>query len=286
MSNVIDEIKPQKMAANSVVNYLKGKGVKDEEIKWSGIETFLEGKKSVSKEELQEFAKGSMLQIEEKILGEDGETRFQDPEDSSFEYSWNEVEENAKLFAESNNLTYTINDWDGERDYITITYYDENGEYDDEVDLPKIEGRTKWHDYTTKGATNYHELLFKMPGSDYSNNAMRVHWGESGVLAHARIDDIKLPSGEKMLFVEEIQSDWHNEGKKNGYGYSRFKLIDRGEANESMGNRYAVRDLEKETNVWNGNDLIAATSTINRYISKYEKGKTPDAPLRPLTLIM
>ena len=34
---VIDGIKQNKMSANGVVSYLKGKGVKDEEIKWSGI---------------------------------------------------------------------------------------------------------------------------------------------------------------------------------------------------------------------------------------------------------
>ena len=37
------------------MSYLKGRGVKDEEIKWNGIEAFLEGKKSVTKAEMQEF---------------------------------------------------------------------------------------------------------------------------------------------------------------------------------------------------------------------------------------
>lgn len=68
MSEVIGDIKLDKMGANGVVPYLKGKGVKDEEIKWSGIATFLEGKKSVTKAELQEFAKNSMLKIEEETL--------------------------------------------------------------------------------------------------------------------------------------------------------------------------------------------------------------------------
>lgn len=68
MSNVINDIKPEKMGAGGVVSYLKGKGVKNEEIKWSGIEAFLEGKKSVTKSDLQEFAAGSMLQIEEETL--------------------------------------------------------------------------------------------------------------------------------------------------------------------------------------------------------------------------
>lgn len=46
MGKVVDSIKQAKVGAGGVVPYLKGKGVKNEEIKWSGIEAFLEGKKS------------------------------------------------------------------------------------------------------------------------------------------------------------------------------------------------------------------------------------------------
>ena len=52
MGKVIDDIKLEKMGAGGVVSYLKGKGVKNEEIKWSGIEDYLDGKKSVTKAEL------------------------------------------------------------------------------------------------------------------------------------------------------------------------------------------------------------------------------------------
>ena len=68
MGKTIDEMKQDKIGANSVIPYLKGRGVKDEEIKWSGIESFLDGKKSVTKAELQEFVANSQLQIEETVL--------------------------------------------------------------------------------------------------------------------------------------------------------------------------------------------------------------------------
>ena len=148
MGKVVDALKPGKYGAASVVNTLRGKGVKAEEIKWSGIEQWLDGKKSVSKEELQEFVAGSMLQVEEEF----------------------------------------------------------------KTDEPK------WDAYRLRGGSNYRELLFKLPDSDYSNDAMKAHWGyeTSGVLAHARLQDFNVDGG-KMLFVEEIQSDWHNEGHKKGY---------------------------------------------------------------------
>ncbi|MEE0898651.1 MAG: hypothetical protein U0L88_13625, partial [Acutalibacteraceae bacterium] len=152
MSNTIDGMKDGKHGANSVIPYLKGKGVKDEEIKWSGIETFLEGKKSVTKAELQEFAQGSQLQIKEEIT---------------------------------------------------------------------FGKKTKWSRYKLQAGKNYREITFSMPDSTYTNDAMKTHWGENaeGILAHARVQDFDV-DGKKMLFIEEIQSDWHNEGHKKGYSDS------------------------------------------------------------------
>jgi hypothetical protein len=44
------------------------------------------------------------------------------------------------------------------------------------------------------------------------------HWKEHpNVLAHARVQDIDGPNGEKILQIEEIQSDWHQAGRKKGY---------------------------------------------------------------------
>ena len=37
------------------------------------------------------------------------------------------------------------------------------------------------------------------------------------VLAHIRMDDREDTEGRKVLFVQEIQSDWHQSGKKTGY---------------------------------------------------------------------
>lgn len=43
------------------------------------------------------------------------------------------------------------------------------------------------------------------------------HWDDPNVLAHMRVSDRRGPNGEKILHVEEIQSDWHQEGRKKGY---------------------------------------------------------------------
>jgi hypothetical protein len=43
------------------------------------------------------------------------------------------------------------------------------------------------------------------------------HMDEPNVLAHIRMNDRTGPDGERILFVEEIQSDWHQLGRQKGY---------------------------------------------------------------------
>jgi hypothetical protein len=40
------------------------------------------------------------------------------------------------------------------------------------------------------------------------------HWDEPNVLAHVRFNDRTGPNGEKMLFLEEVQSDYGQDYRK------------------------------------------------------------------------
>ena len=322
MARVVDSVKQNKLGASSVVSMLRGKGVKAEEIKWSGIEEWLDGKKSVTKAELQEFIAGSMLQIEEDVLGDKEIPYSQEHLDqiAKYEAERDIIAENLKtewkrivgtdipityfgaglesavvnnlLLANSEKkgnteagyqykakraaLQRVIEDadhyfgFDNARQAIREAVKDpknfmkayemtafEESVFKDFIKAKeaysKVEGisivdqraliaiaesadrfsnrilkvknehraeaakyLSKYRGYTIKGGTNYRELLFRIPGSTYSNGAMNVHWERAGVLAHARLQDMNTFLG-KMLFIEELQSDWHNEGHKSGY---------------------------------------------------------------------
>ena len=230
MSKVIDDIKLEKMGASSILNHLKNRGVKDEEIKWSGIETFLEGKKSVTKAELQEFVAGSQLQIVEQMSGDDIDLRY----DGS-KRAYNLYDSNGEVID-----TFTYNEFlDG---YVA--------ESDEEIYSNSLEltealreeyGKTSapsWEQYKIDGGTNYRELVFQLPNSTYSNRAMRGHWGQDaeGILVHARIQDFEV-DGKKMLFIEELQSDWHNEGREKGYSTKEYE--DAVAVYDKLANEYA-----------------------------------------------
>jgi hypothetical protein len=43
------------------------------------------------------------------------------------------------------------------------------------------------------------------------------HFEQPNILAHMRVND-RVVDGKKTLFIEEVQSDWHQAGRKQGYG--------------------------------------------------------------------
>ena len=321
MARVVDGVKQEKLGAASVVSMLRGKGVKAEEIKWSGIEAWLEGKKSVTKAELQEFIAGSMLQIEEETLHDDDDpyteeeqaqiSKFEEEretiaeqlkaewkrivgtdipirnfgaglehsvveklmeantaakanteagykyraakaalqrviEDDDWGYdtdrqAFREAVRNPKSFMDNFEMTSfqkgVFRDFikakeayskvpgipmDDQKALIAIAasadrFSSRIAKVQSEHRAKEAKRRTKWGQYKLSGGTNYRELLFRMPDSDYSNDAMYTHWeNRYGVLAHARIQDLRI-DGKWALFVEELQSDWHNSGHKDGY---------------------------------------------------------------------
>ena len=295
MGKTIDDIKIAKMGAGGVVPYLKGRGVKDEEIKWSGIEAFLEGKKSVTKEELQEFVAGSQLQIVEQMSGEGIDLRYN-----------------------GSDRAYTLYDSNGEA-VDTFTYNEFLDGYvsdsDEEVYSNEIELREaleeaygatsspKWEQYKLDGGSNYRELVFQMPNSTYSNRAMRGHWGQDaeGILVHARIQDMNTSDG-KMLFVEELQSDWHNEGHAKGYStvayedavessdklYNEYKKVDLAFHKYVRSNEFMTdpEDVRKKKHDWLRGKVDAAydkylkAKAVVDSLKQDGAGDTPDAPFR------
>jgi hypothetical protein len=107
---------------------------------------------------------------------------------------------------------------------------------------------TKYHSYQLPGGENYREMLLTLPeekvfrshnGAEFTQaemndpivrrlnekiggqwveptNYQSSHWDEPNVLAHVRMNDRTI-DGKKSLHIEEIQSDWHQQGRDKGY---------------------------------------------------------------------
>lgn len=139
------------------------------------------------------------------------------------------------------------------------------------------------------------------------------------LLASVRANDRVGPNGEKILFIEEIQSDWHQQGRKDGYVPSqadRNKMLEdinsaRQEVYEVRSDAVAAISLkydflgfrtvgEAVSNIRNNDDWAsrwdvqdeADISLINKYVKtkddlaqledtlQQSRKKTPDAPFK------
>ena len=75
------------------------------------------------------------------------------------------------------------------------------------------------------------------------------HWDHPNVLAHVRYNERVDADGKRVLFIEEIQSDWHQEGRKKGYGQQRSFVVEtpRGEILATRPTREAAEALAAES---------------------------------------
>lgn len=115
-------------------------------------------------------------------------------------------------------------------------------------------GGPRYAEHQLPGGENYRELLLQLPerkmgtnpdylkhrndvdaeyengdltDKEYESELARLeqekptftnsHWDEPNVLGHLRMNDRIDANGKKTLFLEELQSDWHQQGRRNGY---------------------------------------------------------------------
>jgi len=76
-----------------------------------------------------------------------------------------------------------------------------------------------YSEYTLPGGENYREMLLHLPRDRMNslNNFNSSHFGVPNIIAHMRLKDRTGPNNEKLLHLEELQSDWHQAGKNRGY---------------------------------------------------------------------
>ncbi|MDH5436455.1 MAG: hypothetical protein OEX83_06815 [Gammaproteobacteria bacterium] len=72
------------------------------------------------------------------------------------------------------------------------------------------------HDHLTLyGGDNYREWTVSLP--DHQRIFFGAHHFDHNVLLHIRTTTRHDAQGQKLLFIEEVQSDWHQSGQQKGY---------------------------------------------------------------------
>lgn len=251
LSNVVSSDPQLPKKADSVINYLKRKGVKDVELKWMGVEDWLSENRDkdgkIDRQEFSDWVNGNKVRVEEVVKEEDAIAQ---------DYVIEEFDKALELAKKKNPwledtlkmLTYTpreIRNWvssilKNEVDLQTAvnsvienaisqweefgyaTGYDiQNAVYLTEEEVPDVAmnlavyGPQSEFQATLPGGEQYHELLltFKPPYSEFQS----PHWTESNVLAHVRFNSRVDTEGNNVLFLEEVQSDWMQRAAKEGF---------------------------------------------------------------------
>jgi hypothetical protein len=84
--------------------------------------------------------------------------------------------------------------------------------------LPRDTQEDHHEGFTLPGGTNYREILLQHPRSAERFPGVPQHFGGApNILASVRTKDRTGPDGEKILHIEELQSDWHQQGRDKGY---------------------------------------------------------------------
>ena len=189
LERAISDLKQERLSVEQVEGILR-KGVKADEMKWTGLDDFLAAKKAkneaVTKAELIEFARENAIQVRVLLLGEGGTVaQFDDPQ-------------------------LNLPGGENYREML-ISLPNESTRFEELERKFKREGLTEEEEA---------ELLRleAIPRSEMPDVFIKPdHFNYPNVVAHVRFDERTDADGNRVLFVEEVQSDWHQQGRKKGY---------------------------------------------------------------------
>lgn len=200
--------------------------------------------------------------------------------------------------------------------YDYTNYRDLDANQRQQVDEVMATRTTAYGDYQIPAGENYREILLQLPHfidedrlmyldakrrhgglhpvlageyeqlkaqkASFNPEYLSRHWeGNPNVLAHMRVSDRTTPEGKKILHVEEIQSDWHQEGREKGYksmpdtsGWT-VRSID-----ENDPNKVAVYN-QFGNEIWNGTNRMGTDrQIIENVANSLQKDRVPDAPFK------
>lgn len=244
------------MAAPAWQQWLKANaaklGVKQDEITWSGIEDFLKlkGKEKVSKAEIGEYLGANGVSVEEVMLAGRAETNGTGWDEDSGSWAVFDragalvrsgfADESAaarwmrETYGESGPTKYANYTLPGGERYrellLTLPEKEPDFSIDDFIDeMAKKYGKPAIYDIDGVAHTIKRAFPKMLSAEDQARYAEVVknkrvdpkpykssHWDQPNILAHIRVNDRVDADGKRVLFVEEIQSDWGQAAKKRG----------------------------------------------------------------------
>jgi hypothetical protein len=235
---------PAKDLANRIKNI---PGIKKDELEQTGILDLLEVTKGkVTKEEIVSYLDTNGLQLEEIVKGDSLEGGIEKETYTTYMvyndgmqvggYGNQETAEEVardiggtvqeevntyEIPSEPEDATkysdYTMPGGDNYREVLLRLPISSKEKQRRNARLEELKAKSNGNiDNLTDSEYDEYQKAMEFTGSD-GEQFYSGHWDEGNVLAFFRLKDRIDTKGNKTLFVEEIQSDWHQEGRKRGY---------------------------------------------------------------------
>ena len=278
----------------------KTAGVKPEEVKWTGLDEFLKSRQNVTKQEVQDYLAANRVDLQEVRLSES----FVKESDDALA-AFREEGRRRGLFGSSLN-DREIGLWRGDIQPETAI---ERQMVDalarrDTVD-PSGFQRPKFSSYTLPGGENYREILLTLPErtrvksleevndgrsqrgaapltqerydelvargglQDYAEGTFKSsHFDQPNILAHMRVND-RVVDGKKTLFIEEVQSDWHQAGRKKGYDTPEIRAAEQQKLDNILAKSKELSDEERLLEMRIVNDTSQGKDTPNDIMDRF-----------------
>jgi hypothetical protein len=283
----VERTLPEKFTADQLRAVLRGS--KAEEREWSGIDKFLDGKEKLTKGEVLEYLRANRLEVHEVTLGNGADdTKFSKytlpagenyremlltlPSEEQFDPAKVEIVRNRRSVTQGEvTLKY-----DGR---VMGTYGDEGtvetGWMRPESELRDI-ARRLWETGDERNGVKAQSGAFRSG-----------HFDQANVLAHVRFNDRTDADGKRALFLEEVQSDWHQKGRREGYRLENDAKREplQKQYDEILAQQRALSDRKvaghmSNPDVLKWNELEDHRATIQREIQALNRIGVPDAPFK------
>jgi N12 class adenine-specific DNA methylase len=237
---------------------LKQPGIKQEEVQWTGIDDFLAGKTGkISKQEVLDFLERNRLQIKEINRGAippEAQKRLDEAYDrmthggqiSHHEYERIE-KEIERQYPRPKFEQYTVPGGENYRELLFTLpdhryespLYSINHIGDGNYEVTRRDNGSFVGQYPDRRQAQEAVLKLDKRPLPYRSG----HWEEPNVLAHVRFNERTDTGGKRVLFIEEIQSDWHQEGRRKGYA---GEVADGYELLTERGERFGIYPTRQE----------------------------------------
>jgi hypothetical protein len=211
------------------------RGVKKEEMRWVGLPEWLaEQQGEVTKAEVLDFLSAQEVRVEDVVKG--GESFAEVVREVAFDRGyWAQIEKEddpdcgkwVVMFRDAERGVFATEHEAREAlireagDFLSDSWWrrDEYMNFD-----------TAYSKFQLPGGDRYRELLLTWPmmaGDEAEAGGIyhSPHFDEANVLVHIRFNERTDTSGQRLLFLEEVQSDWHQQGRRRGYREGKPKPV-------------------------------------------------------------